>query len=235
MSLETMKFLREYIEELDKLVAESKAPNSAETNAQKNLRDEMRTKLTECVGAIKIEAELTRDQANNLKSAETAMQELNYGGRDFDETSRFCARIDQLYDLYIQNDSALEEKFCAKVKLRFTPSTYSRLKSSTEKTETWIKLKTWMNRTYDSGLSSIQLLQRAMETNFDANLGWKRYAQEIDDRMNPAQHAILKQIRKSKQLKNPASTIDDACNKPEPKDVFSFFGASIVAGRLKHA
>ena len=234
MTLTMLQFLKDYISELDEQIENSTSPQSAATTAKKKLREDMQAKLSLCIGAIKTEPELSRDQSANLKSAETAMADLNYSGRDFDETSRFCARIDQLYDLYIRNDSDLEEKFCSKVKLRFKPSTYSRLKSTTDKTETWTKLKAWLNKTYDSGLSSLQLIQRATETNFDPNLGWKRYAQEIDDRMEPAQHAVLSQIRKSKLLKNPTSKLEDECNKPEPEDIFSFFSASIIAGRLKH-
>ena len=234
MALEMMKFLKDYIAELDAKIEDAASPNSADTKAKIKTREDMQQKLSVLIGAIKTESELTRDQASNLKSAETALAELNYAGRDFDETSRFCARVDQLFDLYISNDAALEEKFCAKVKLRFKASTYSRLKSSTDKTETWKELKAWLNKTYDSGLSSLQLIQRATETNFDPNLGWKRYAADIDDRMEPARHAIMTQIRKTKQLKNPTSKLEDDCNKPEPEDCFSFFAASIIAGRLKH-
>ena len=141
MSLEMLKFLKDTIKELEEEIEASASPTSADTKAKKKLRDDMREKLSKTVQSVKIESELTRDQSNNLKSAEAAMADLNYSGRDFDETSRFTARIDQLYDLYIDKDVELEEKFCAKVKLRFKPSTYSRLKAATEKTETWKKIQ----------------------------------------------------------------------------------------------
>ena len=73
----------------------------------------MMEKIKECVGAFKTEKTLSRDQASALKSAETALGEINYSGSDFDETATFTARVDQLYDAYVNGDADLEEMFCA--------------------------------------------------------------------------------------------------------------------------
>ena len=233
MSIETLNWLRDYAKQLTDEIA------AAEDKKTDGVKEKLATlkvisaKLKEAIESLPTSREMTRDQASALKSAENALSEVSYAGRDFDETSSFTAKISQVYDIYIANDPDLEEVFTSKVKQRFKPSIYSRLKSSAESTKTWRDLQKWLNQTYDSGLSSIQLLTRAMETPFDSNTGWKKYSQNINDRMEPARHAILSQIRKSKMEKNPGSTINDAANDPKPEDVFDFFSASIIAGRLK--
>ncbi|CBY09620.1 unnamed protein product [Oikopleura dioica] len=230
-SAETLKFFTEYAGQLEKEIADGDAKN-ADIKMKIKLRNEMMAKIQECVGAFKADKTLSRDQANSLKSAETALTEISYTGRDFDETATFCGRVDQLYDAYVNGDSELEESFCAKVKLRFKSSTYSRVKNAEEELKTWTQLRDWLNKNFDSGLSSIQLLQRSMETHWDSNQGWKRYAQEIEIRMEPARHAIYAQIRKSKAAKS-GKPEKDKVNEPKADDIFSFISTSIVAGRLK--
>lgn len=231
MSVDHLKFFKQYAEQLEKEIAAGDA-KSAGTKEKIKLRADMMEKIKECVGAFKTEKTLSRDQASALKSAETALGEINYNGRDFDETATFTARVDQLYDAYVNGDEDLEEMFCAKVKLRFKASTYSRVKTAEEETKTWKELRAWLNKHFDSGLSSIQLLQRSMETNFDGNLGWKRYSQDIQIRMEPAKHAIYAQIRKSKAAKS-GKPESDSANEPKADDIFEFIAASIVSGRLK--
>ncbi|CBY41542.1 unnamed protein product [Oikopleura dioica] len=176
---------------------------------------------------------MSRDQATALKSAENALIDVNYSGHDFEETSNFTARVNQVYDIYIRNDSDLEESFAAKVKQRFKPIIYSRLKDASVSTKTWKELQLWLNKEYDSGLSATQLLTRAMETPFDSDAGWKKYSQSISDRMEAAKHSILSQIRKTKMEKYKTTKLEDKKNEPVAEDIFSFVCASIVAGRLK--
>jgi len=234
MSLDTLKFLRDYMKELDEQIENSTKPNSAATKEKVETRAIIKEKLDTAITNIKMEnTDLSRDQASAFKSAENALSAISFDGRDFDETSTFCSKVTQIYDIYISDDPKLHEIFAAKVKQRFSPSIYSRLKNETESTKNWIELRQWLNSTYDSGLSALQLLTRVMETNFNQNAPWKKYAQDVNDRMEPAKSAILSQIRRAKMKKNAGSTEEDALNAPNADDIFDFVSASIVAGRLK--
>lgn len=234
MSIETLNWLRDYMKELDEEIATSEKPGSAATKEKMETRNRLKEKLDAAIGNIKMEKdELNRDQASLLKSAENALSEISYSGRDFDETSSFCSKVTQIFDIYISDDPKLHEIFASKVKQRFSPSIYSRLKNATEPTKTWNGLREWLNSTYDSGLSALQMLNRAMETNFDQNAPWKKYAQDVNDRMEPAKASILSQIRRSKMKKNAGTKEDDVRNAPNADDIFDFVSASIIAGRLK--
>ena len=136
MSLETLKFLRDYMKELDEQIESSAKLNSAATKEKVETRAIIKEKLDKAITNIKMEnTDLSRDQASALKFAENALSEISYDGRDFDETSTFCSKVTQIYDIYVSDDPKLHEIFAAKVKQRFSPSIYSRLKNVTESTK----------------------------------------------------------------------------------------------------
>jgi hypothetical protein len=232
-AMSTLDWLKSYINELDDQIEAAEDANSASVKEKIATRKRLKEKLASGIESLKVEKEMTRDQASALKSAETALSVVSYSGRDFEETSTFTAKVSQIYDIYIRKDPELEEAFADKVKQRFQPIIYSRLKDAANSTNTWNELQAWLNKEYDSGLSAIQLLTRAMETPFDSNSGWKKYSQSISDRMEAAKHSILSQIRKSKMERNKTTKLEDKKNEPAAEDIFNFVCASIVAGRLK--
>ena len=86
MSLDTLKFLRDYMKELDEEIEDAAMPNSAATKAKVETRNRIKEKLDIAITNIKMEDnDLSRDQASDLKSAENALSKISYDGLDFDE------------------------------------------------------------------------------------------------------------------------------------------------------
>jgi len=141
MSVATLDWLKSYVKELDEEI--NAAPDKNESSVKEKIatRKKLKEKLVSAIDSIKVEKEMSRDQATALKSAENALIDVNYSGHDFEETSNFTARVNQVYDIYIRNDSDLEESFAAKVKQRFKPIIYSRLKDASVSTKTWKELQ----------------------------------------------------------------------------------------------
>ena len=176
---------------------------------------------------------LSRDQIASLRSSENALSALEFAGRDYETTTIFVASCDKVYDAYIDGDDELEANFAKQVKMRFSATPYARLKSESSSPATWSEVKEWISSTFNSNLTAIQLLSRALETCFTKGGDWKAFATSVDSRMLAAQKAVLLQIRKRKQELNSSSNVNDEANRPQVTDIFDFFSASICADRLK--
>ena len=177
-------------------------------------------------------SDFSRDQTSRLRSSESALSVIEFTGRDYDSTSKFVNQADKIFDAFISDDRDLESIFVKQVKLRFDDNPYSRLKAASTPPTTWEGLKSWIAENYDSGLVSVQLLARALETEYQKNSCWKSFATDVDRRMETAKKAVLTQLRKNKAATT-GKPLDDAANTPDVNEVFAFFAASIVADRLK--
>jgi hypothetical protein len=234
-----VKFLREWT---DSLKAELDEMDATDFNfkVKNDLYASLLAKAASAIGAATIKGasssngDLTRDQIAALRSAETALNQLEFCGRDYDLTAKFVATVDKIHDTYIEDDIALAGNFTKQVKMRFSENPYARLRAETSQPATWTLLKDWINSTYDCGLTSIQLLSRAIETDYKRGSCWKAFATSVDSRMLAAEKAVLAQIRKRKHELNATSNFNDDCNAPAVTDVFAFFSASICADRLKN-
>jgi hypothetical protein len=111
-------------------------------------------------------SDFTRDQLSRLRSSESALSALEFTGRDHDSNPKYVTTVDKIYDAYISDDVELERTFVKQVKLSFADNPYSRLKSAATFPATWDDLKSWIAENFDSGLVSIQLLTRALETEY---------------------------------------------------------------------
>ena len=233
-----VKFIKEWAEstkaELDKM--DRSDPNY---KVKSDLYANLLAKAVSAVGCATVKGasspngDLTRDQIAALRSAETALSALEFTGRDFDLTAKFVACVDKIHDTYIEDDNALAGNFTKQVKMRFAENPYARLRAEAVQPSNWTLLKDWINTTYDCGLTSIQLLSRAIETDYKRGSCWKAFATSVDSRMLAAEKAVIAQIRKRKHEHNQSSDINDDCNAPAVTDVFAFFSASICADRLK--
>jgi hypothetical protein len=177
-------------------------------------------------------SDFTRDQLSRLRSSESALSALEFSGRDYDANSKYVATVDKIYDAYISDDASLEPTFVKQVKLSFSDNPYSRLKAAVPPPATWDDLKSWIADNFDSGLVSIQLLARALETEYKKGSDWKSFSTDVDRRMDTAAKAVLKQLRKNKAATT-GKKLDDSANNPDVNEVFAFFSAAIVADRLK--
>ena len=177
-------------------------------------------------------SDFSRDQLSRLRSSESALSALEFTGRDHDSNSKYVTTVDKIYDAYISDDVVLEPTFVKQVKLSFADNPYSRLKAAATSPVTWDDLKSWITENFDSGLVSIQLLARALETEYKKGSCWKSFATDVDRRMETASKAVLAQLRKNKAATS-GKKLDDPANTPDVNEVFAFFSASIVADRLK--
>jgi hypothetical protein len=177
-------------------------------------------------------SDFSRDQLSRLRSSESALSELEFTGHDYDSTTKFVNKVDMIFDAFISDDRDLEPIFVKRVKLTFQDNPYSRLKAASTSPTTWDDLKSWITEYYNSGLVSVQLLQRALETDYKKNSCWKAFATDVDRRMDTAKKAVNAQLRKNKAATT-GKTLDDPANAPDVNDIYSFFAASIVADRIK--
>ncbi len=232
-----IKMLKAWSEDLEKEVAGMDASDDARDD-KKALLKTILAKLKSAIdkaptsGSKLPGSDFSRDQTSRLRSSESALSSLEFTGRDYDSNCKFVSTVDKIFDAYISDDLDLEPIFVKQVKLTFADNPYSRLKAAATPPATWDSLKSWIAENFDSGLVSIQLLARALETEYKKGSCWKSFATDVDRRMDTASKAVLTQLRKNKAATT-GKNLDDAANDPDVTDIFSFFSASIVADRLK--
>ena len=232
-----IKVLRAWAEDLQKEIAGMDATD-ATFDDKKALHKSILAKLKSAVddapttGAKLPSSDFSRDQTSRLRSSESALSSLEFTGRDYDSNSKYVSTVEKIFDAYISDDLDLEPHFVKQVKMTFADNPYSRLKAAASPPATWDSLKSWIAENFDSGLVSIQLLARALETEYKKGSCWKSFATDVDRRMDTASKAVLTQLRKNKAATT-GKKLDDSANDPDVNDIFAFFSASIVADRLK--
>jgi len=168
--------------------------------------------------------------AQSRKSCEASLDKKELRAKDYDEVSFFCAHVDKVRASFPE---IAEDDFIKMVTLKFGQEAYARYKNSGKTFKEWKALRDWILLEFNSGLTTLQLIGRALDTPFEKSKGWKSFSIAMENRLLSAEAAILKCARDKKREETKMEEDELEKYQPSAREIIAFFGAAIVSDRIK--
>ena len=168
--------------------------------------------------------------AQSRKSCEASLDKRELRATDYDEVSLFCAHVDKARSSFPE---ITEEEFLRMVVIKFGQEAYARYKNSGKQFKEWEGLREWILLEFNSGLTTLQLIGRSLDTQFEKNRGWKSFSITIENRLLSAEAAIVKSARDKKRAEKVMKEEEIEKYQPTTREIIAYFGAAIVSDRIR--
>jgi hypothetical protein len=168
--------------------------------------------------------------AQSRKSCEASLDKRELKANNYDEVCLFCSHVDKVRASFPEIS---DEDFLRMVVIKFGQDAYARYKNSGKTFKDWNELREWILLEFNSGLTTLQLIGRALDTEFNKNRGWKSFPITIENRLLSAEAAIIKAARDKKRAEKNMKEDEIENYQPTTRQVMQFFGAAMVSDRIR--
>lgn len=120
----------------------------------------------------------------------------SFKGTGPNELSGFIENLTQVFDLFVKFNTKHETMFVEVCKAQLGSNIYANLVSSKTPIATFNDLTKWLRRTYDSQLTTYQLMGSAWDAEFQAKEPYIAFAQTVEKSLRTASDFIFEDFRK---------------------------------------
>ena len=145
-------------------------------------------------------------------------------GTNIQETEKFVSKLDQLFDLLVQNvDSKYETIFLNNVFRRLSESVYKTMNTSKSDVSTYANFKIFIKAHYGGQLNAFQCVSRIFDINYNPEAKFHIYSSKLAEEVRNAKGAIEAHFK----------DVNKAGSELSADQVLDFFGALIFTEELK--